>query len=111
MRKLTISFPNPQIEVNGIVFDLLKSDGDIYMDALEINRKFSSMDTENEATVLDALKEVFGYVEQILGPGAMKKISGGRPVGLRDALNAMMCIAKEAAASYSDYIADEYDSI
>lgn len=111
MRKLTIPFHQPQIEINGIVFDLLKSDGDIYMDALEINQKFSSLDTSKEEAVLDALKEVFGYIDQILGAGAMKQISGGRPVGLHDALNAMLLIAKEAAASYSDYVAEEYESV
>lgn len=108
MRKITIDIEQPQIEVNGIVFDLQKSDADILEDALAIARKYESLDTADVEAVVAAIHEVRDYVDAMLGKGALRKIAGGRPVSLVRAIEIMTEIAREAAASYSDHLKDEY---
>lgn len=109
MKKLTIAFDQPQIEVNGIVFDLHKSDGDIMQDAIILQEKYAALDTHDAKAVVELSREVSGYVDAILGKGAMKKISGGRPVSILKTLEVMTQIAAAAADSYSEHIAAEYD--
>lgn len=108
MKSLTIEFNQPQIEINGIVFDLLKSDADIFEDAMKIVEKYKALDVTDETAVLDAIRTMVGYVDTILGPGAMKQISGGRPVGIVKAQECMIIIARAAADSYETSIREKY---
>lgn len=109
MRSLTIDFDVPKIEINGIVFELQKSDADVMKDAILLANKYRRTDLSTEDAVLEALGTICGYVDTILGEGAMKKISGGRPIGVNKALECMTLIAREAARSYSDTIAEDYE--
>jgi len=109
MKSLTIEFDQPQIEINGIVFDLLKSDAEIFEDAMRIVDQYRKIDTENKSSVLDAIHTMVGYVDTILGEGAMKKISGGKPVSIAKAQECMIRIARAAADSYEAAIRDNYD--
>ena len=109
MRKVSISFDAPQIEVNGIVFDLHKSDGDIFTDALKIVKRYEAMDMNDPDNAIAAMEEISGYVDTILGEGAMKKISGGKEVGMRKAIECMIIIANAALSEYAGEIADKYE--
>lgn len=109
MKSITLSFDVPQIEVNGHVFELQKSDADIYEDALAIQAKYRGLDADDTASVLAAVKETAAYVDEILGEGAMRKISGGKPVSMKSALNAMVQIAQAAAESYVTGIQEKYE--
>lgn len=107
MKRLTISFDQPQIEINGLVFDLKKSDADIFRDAMDILEQYRDLPQDPEA-IREAVQTLCGYVDTILGEGAMRKISGGRPVGVNKAQECMILIARAAAESYDQAILDEY---
>lgn len=109
MRSLKISFDQPQIEVNGFVFDLLKSDADIFEDAMRIAEQYKDIDVTNKDAVYAALKTMVGYVDTVLGDGAMKKISGGKPVSIAKAQECMIRIASAARDSYASAISEKYD--
>lgn len=108
MKSLHIEFDQPQIEINGHVFDLLKSDGDILADAQEIQRRCTALDRNDADAVLAAIKEICGYVDTILGEGAMQIISGGKPVSINKSIEVMLVIAQAAAETYQDYLTEEY---
>ena len=109
MKKLTISFEQPKIEINGYVFDLLKSDGDIMQDAILLKEKYVSLDTKDAKAVVALARESANYIDEILGAGALKKISGGCPVSIMKTIEVMTQIAAAAADSYAEYVSHEYD--
>lgn len=108
MKKLTIDIEQPQIEINGIVFDLLKSDADIYHDALKMQEEFKGLNAKDTHAVYEACEKAAAYIDAILGKGALKKLSGGKPVGLVKQIQIMSQIAESCQESYSDYIESEY---
>lgn len=109
MRKITLAVDNPQININGKVFDIQKSDLEIYAMGVEIAAKFENYDISKHtpAEILTALQEITGVIEQILGEGATRKISGGKPVSMKRAMGWIADIAENAAATYSEDIGDE----
>ncbi|MDO4541496.1 MAG: hypothetical protein Q4C00_01520 [Bacillota bacterium] len=109
MKKLTIEFEQPQIEVNGIVFDLQKSDGDIFQKAMDIEKKYEDLNADNEEEVLAALREVTAYIDEMLGSGAMAKISGGKPIGMVKSIEVMSLIAQACYETYNEKIVEEYE--
>lgn len=108
MQKLHFDFEQPQLEVNGIVFDVLKSDGDIMLDALELQERCKDINTNDPEAVKSAIRAAADCIDGILGEGALKKISGGRPVNLQKSIDVMVAVARAAAESMNDYMAAEY---
>lgn len=102
MEKITYEFhPVPAIEVNGQVFTLQMSDADIFDRAIAIQAKYKRLGKKpNPAKVMSAVKECSAVVDEMLGKGAMDRISGGKPVRMSDAINIMLLIAGAAAKSY-----------
>ena len=109
MISITVPFDNPQVEVNGHVFEPLRSDGQVYKDALAIKAKYEKLDTNDPEAVLTAVDEACEYVDAVLGEGAMLKISDGKPVSINSAINAMLKIAEAVVASYSTNIKKLYE--
>ncbi len=104
MQKIIYDFrPAPSIEVNGHVFTLRMSDADIFDQALKISARYAKLSAKTPpAQVLKAVRECAAAVDEMLGEGAMAKISAGRPVRMADALNVMTLIAEAAARSYTE---------
>lgn len=104
MKEITYQFePIPRLSVNGHVFELQMSDGDIFDRALQISAKYAKLDKDSDMKkIMKAVRECADIVDQVLGPGAMATIAGGRPVGVRDSLRLMNQIVTEAAGSYTD---------
>ena len=107
MRNVTIAFDQPQMCVNGHVFDLHVSDMDIYDRALEMQTKYKTLTGNDPKKTLAAIKRVCAFVDEILGEGAMRTISDGKPVSIHKALDVMVIIAREASASYAERLKDE----
>lgn len=108
MPKLTIAFDRQSIEVNGIVFTLLKSDADILDDALRLIEKSEKLDTKDSRAVLENLHEMASYIDSILGEGALKKISGGAPVGFLKMQECMSVIVGAVYTAYQTSLAAKY---
>ena len=108
MPKLTIAFDRQSIEVNGIVFTLLKSDADILDDALKLIDKSEKLDVTDNRAVLENLHEMAGYIDSVLGAGALKQISGGAPVGFLKMQECMSVIVGAVYEAYQTALASKY---
>ena len=101
--KLQINFERQYIEINGITFELLKSDADIINDAFALLERSKKVDTTDQRAVLENLHEMAGYIDAILGDGALQKISGGVRVGY---LKLQECTKAIVGAIYKVYQAN-----
>ena len=106
--KLTISFEKQYVEINGIKFELLKSDADILSDALRIIDESEKLDSTDEHAVLKNLHDMAYYVDTILGVGALQKISGGVPVGFKKLQECMGVIVGAVYSAYQTSTASKY---
>jgi len=106
--KVTIAFEQHSIEVNGLAFTLLKSDADIISDALSILEASENIDVSDRKAVLRVYRDMAGYIDTILGTGALAKISGGVPVGFAKLKECMGVIVDAVYTSYQTAIALKY---
>ena len=112
MRTLTLPVPKPQMEINGIVFDMQMNDLDIYLRSQELFDKWDKAVKGGKTDlspkqVLTLLKEFAGFLDEILGDGAVAKISGGVPVSMAMLRDWVGKIAKDAAEHYDALTTDE----
>jgi len=115
MQELNFDFEVKQIKINGHVFDILRSDIDILEKADKLLQKYDkelqdvTSDTEEgRKKITAAILEIRDYIDEILGQGALRKISGGKPVGLTKAINVMKDIAAGVVRTYHEDVGEEY---
>lgn len=109
MRKLTLSpISTPALEINGIKFELKMSDIEIMSMANSVRQKYAALAEGKHSAdeVLEAVQEVAGVIDRILGENATKAISNGKPVSMATGLNWLGEIAQAAMAEYADQVAD-----
>ena len=83
MLRLTLPHDDPRIEIDGMVFDLRKSDAEILDDALRLEQKYAGLSEDTPpGDVLAGVREVTGLIDEILGEGAVRKLSQGKPVSI-----------------------------
>ena len=109
MKKLNFDIPQPQIEINGEIYNILKSDADIFEAALDLEKRCRAIDKSDTEQILDACKKVQAFIDDILGKGALAKIAAGKPVSLMKGIEIMLALANAAVESYAGYIKEEYD--
>lgn len=113
IRKLTLPVEVPQIEINGIVFDLKMSDLEIYDKAQKLFGKYQTKYGQKSVTdfpideVIADAKEAERFMNDMLGKGAAFKISGGNPVGFSELLQWISVISTDAAAHYQELVVHE----
>ena len=108
--KLQINFERQYVEVNGITFQLLKSDADIINDAFELLERSEKVDTNDQRAVIAALHEMAGYIDAILGEGALRQISEGAPVGYLKMQECMRVIVGAVYKVYQTALAMKYET-
>lgn len=106
--KVTITFKRRYIEVNGITFELLKSDADMLDDALKLIDKSEKLDPKDSRAVLENLHEMASYIDTILGEGALMQITGGIRVGYVEMLDCMQVIVGAVYEAYQTALASKY---
>ncbi len=109
MKKLTIEVEQKQIEINGIVFDILKSDIDILNDALGMEKAYKDLNPADIGEITKAVLEIKDYIDTILGVGALKNIVNNKPVSLHKAIEIMQIITKAVAEEYKEKVAENYE--
>lgn len=115
MRKISIAFEKPQIEINGVVYDVLKSDKAIVEDMIDIDHQFAGWDMASTETVLEKNGVLLEYLERLLGAGATDKIISSIPgmeeygLGLAGLDGFLGQIVQAAGRAYSDGIKIKYD--
>lgn len=98
----------PQIKIDGEVFEVRRSDGEIYHTGRRALARCLTLDTRNEEMILNALHEICGVIDWALGEGAVKRIVGDTPVSLAKALKILNAVLSECWARYAGYIQKEY---
>ena len=102
MRELTLRVESPRITVNGITFDMLLSDVELY---IQIQNLFTRLTVAGSETatpehVLAATREAGALVEAAHGEGAIRRIAGEKPVNLPLLLEWLGLMAAEAAEHF-----------
>lgn len=109
MRKLTLSpISAPALEINGHTFEIKMSDIEIMSMANSVRKKYAALaEGEHDADeVLEAVQEVAGAIDRILGENATRAISEGKPVSIATAMNWLGEIAQAAMEEYADQVAE-----
>ena len=114
MRKFVLEMPEDwRFEINGHIFDVRKSDADILSKCAEFQGKYAGLAALKEnriAAISEAVNEVAAYIDEVLGAGAVQKISGGKPVSISCAINWLAAIFAEVLQhSGSKYISEKYE--
>ena len=108
MLKINLNFDKPKLNINGHVFDVLRSDAQIVQDLLDIDKQFEHRNMNDPAEVLAKNKVMVDYIDKLLGDGAVEKISesvpalDGRGLGLGGITGILAAIAEAAGKAYSD---------
>ena len=102
MRELTLRVESPEIIINGECYALHMDDLDLYTQADDLLKRCAALpQTGDGGTVLEAARAVTALLEAALGQGAIRQISGGKPVSLPLAIEWLGALAGEAAAHYT----------
>lgn len=108
MSKIKAGVYAAKIEIDGKVFELNQSDGDIYHNGRKVLAQCLRLNTGDSDAVLKVLQDVCGVIDSALGTGAVKKIVGDKPVTLPMALKILNTIIETCGGRYAAYIQREY---
>jgi len=110
MRKLVLDLPEiEKIDINGDVFEIRKSDIDILNKSADLRMKYADLKKDDLLSIHAAINEIAAYIDEILGEGAAVKISKGRPVNAKTAIEWLMLICAEISKVTDDYIKEKYE--
>jgi len=112
MRKLALNLNLPEIseiDINGDVFEIQKSDVDILNKSAELELKYAGLKKDDLQSVRAAVNEIIALIDEILGEGAAVKISGGKPVNAALAVEWLTAICAEISRAGDDYIGEKYE--
>lgn len=114
MRKVTLSFQQPQIEINGVVYDVLRSDAAIVQDMIDIDARFADRGDAPD-TVLEKNAAMLEYLDTLFGAGAAQRIRRSIPdmegydLGLGGMNTLLSGIVGAASQVYAEAIKLQYD--
>ena len=110
MRKLILNVPETQeIDINGDIFEIRKSDIDILNKSAELQVKYSDLKKDDVKSIQAAVNEIVAFIDDILGEGAAVKISGGKPVNIALAIEWLTAICSEISSIGDEYIKEKYE--
>ena len=115
MKKLVFEIPElEQIDINGDIFEIHKSDVDVLNKSAELTEKYKGIDKikkiEDKIRVTsEGAKELTDFLDEVLGDGALHKISRGRPVSFKMLVDWLYAICGEINRGNDEYIADKYE--
>ena len=107
MKELNLEGRKHQLKINGEIYDLLLSEREIIEKANALLDKARKLDENNQAETYAVLNEPYVLLDAILGENAARRISGGRPVGFRQAMAWVTTIVRVAGEVYTEEIANE----
>jgi len=110
MRKLNLNLPEIQeIDINGDIFEIQKSDVDILNKSAELQLKYADLKKDDLQAIKAAVNETVALIDEILGEGAAVKISGGKPVNIRLAIEWLTAVCGEISRISDEYIGEKYE--
>ena len=110
MRKLTLNIPETEtIDINGDIFEIHKSDIDILNKSAELQLKYANLKKDDLQAIQSAVNDIVAFIDEILGDGAAVKISKGRPVSIKLAIEWLTAICAEVGDMGEEYIKEKYE--
>ena len=112
MTKLRIDFSRPQLSINGVTFDVLKSDKQILEGAMEIDGRFAGRDLSADPEAnLEYNAAVSAFVDSILGEDAVRRIGElvQADLGLSGVVGLSLALVTAANRAYSEAFSFKYD--
>ena len=106
MKEITLRHEQPQIKIDGIVFDLQMSDYDIIKRCNEIFTKYKNYDKKKHSVddIIAHLTDIRSTIDSMLGDGAMVKLAKGKPVGIALAIEWVASIARALSEEYAENV-------
>ena len=114
MHKLTIDVGEiKKIDINGEIFDILKSDKDVFLELHAMEKKVQEMSVDPDSDeAIDAMVEIMHFLQEsldsILGEGAWEKISKGVPIGIGKAISVYTQIVEGIKTIYMEDVDEKY---
>ena len=110
MRSLNLEVPeNLRININGHDFTVWRSDIDILNKCAEFQGKYAGLKKNDISGIKDAVNAFIAYIDEILGEGAVMKISGGKPVSISCAVAWLVAVCGEITRAGDEYISGKYE--
>ena len=119
VKKIELALPEvEQIEINGEVFDILKSGVDILNRTDELDKQYAKIKTGDKSPAnIERIRlwanGVVNFIDEILGKGSVNKIAKGRPVKAEVAIEWLTAICKAmgqaADEKIEEHIAEKYE--
>ena len=110
MRKLTLNLPETEkIDINGDIFEIQKSDIDILNKSADLQIKYANLKKDDLQSIQAAVNEIIVFIDEILGDGTAVKISKGKPVNARLAIEWLTAICAEISSIGDEYIKEKYE--
>ena len=109
MRKLILNLPETEtIDINGDIFEIQKSDIDILNRSAELQLKYSELKKDDLQPIQAAVNDMIAFIDEILGDGAVLKISKNKPVNAVLAIEWLTAICNEINVIGDEYIKEKY---
>lgn len=108
MKNHEIAFDSPQVMINGKVYDILQSDVDVMESAMEIQKVAETLNTSDQESIINAIIMIRDWADKTLGKDSLVKISGGKPIGLVQAMAVVTAVMETVSETYENRVLDEY---
>ena len=104
MKEITLRHEQPQIRIDGLLFNLQMSDYDIIKRCNEIFTKYRDYDKSKHSVdeIIADLTTIRSTIDAMLGDGAMAKLAQDKPVGIALAIEWVATIAKALSEEYAE---------
>jgi len=112
MKKITFELPKrQQVEINGQVFDIKKSNRDILTKTAEYQNKSAALLVSGSSAddAVAFVDSVISFIDDILGKGAVSKIMNGAPIDIILAIELMTLVCKASFEGYKEDMAIKYE--
>ena len=112
MKRLALELNLPEtreIDINGDVFEIQKSDVDILNKSADLQMKYADLSKNDLQSIKNAVNETVALIDEILGNGASLKISKGKPVNAALAVEWLTAICGGISDANDEYINERYE--
>ena len=92
----------PVVRFNGTEYPLKVNEADVFEHAVVLRERYKSVDASKDMTeITAAVRACAAEIDSLLGKGALKKMSGGKPVRMADVIEVTGMILDAVAAEYA----------
>ena len=109
MREIKLDVNAPKLKINGHVFDVIMNDADIMHMATQAKARCANIDANDTEKLVETARYLADCIDAVLGEGAVKIISEGRPVAIKHLVNWLLIITDNALAAQFDKMVEDND--